>query len=119
MVEGHNPPKFRISGQGRLDIIEVSGHDPERKAPEGAAPYWKKYWVIMPKGDYDVRRFKELGPLTYGQVPEGFEQYVPRSGEAPPLVEGETYGIQLRTKNGPAFSIFFALREGKIIATGD
>jgi hypothetical protein len=115
VIEGDNPSKFSISGRGMLDIITVSGPDPERKAPEGAAQTWKDYWVIMPKGEYDLSRFEKLDPITYGKVPEGFEQWVPRSIEVPPLVEGETYSIQLRTKKGPAFSIFFALRDGKII----
>jgi hypothetical protein len=118
VIEGYNPPKFRISGHGRLDIIEVSGPDPDRKSPDGGMPYSKDYWVIMPKGEFEVRSLEEVGPLTYGQVPEGFEQWVPRSGEVPPIVEGETYHIHLRTKNGPAVSRFFVLREGKIIATG-
>jgi hypothetical protein len=119
VLEGYNPPKFRISGQGMLDIIEVSGPDPNRKAAEGAIPYSKDYWVIMPKGDYKLSRLEELGPVIYGHKPEGFEQWVPRSGEVPALVEGETYHIHLRTKNGPAVSRFFVLRDGKIIATGD
>lgn len=119
VIEGYNPPKFRISGQGVLDIIEVSGPDLSRKAAEGAIPYSKDYWVIMPKGEYNLSRLEERGPVIYGQKPEGFEQWVPRSGEVPPLVEGETYHVHLRTKNGPAVSRFFVLRDGKIIATGD
>ena len=119
VIEGYNPPKFKISGQGMLDIIEVSGPDHSRKAAEGAAPYSKDYWVIMPKGEYNLSSLEVLGPVIYGQKPESFEQWVPRSGEAPPLVEGETYHVHLRTKNGPAVSRFFMLRDGKIIATGD
>ena len=119
VIEGYNPPNFRVSGRGTLDVIEVSGPDRSRKAAEGAAPYSKDYWVIMPKAEYDLSRLEELGPVIYGQKPEGFEQWVPRSGEAPPLVEGETYHVHLRTKNGPAVSRFFVLRDGKIIATGD
>ena len=119
-IEGYNPPKFRISGQGKLDSITVSGPDKERKQPEGdAAPYRKEYWVIMPKEEYDLSHFKELGLLIYGQTPEVFKQWVPQMGEVQPLIEGETYSVQLRTKDGPAVSRFFVLRDGKIIATGD
>src|SRR2546423_15272238 len=98
VVEDNNPPKFRISGHGTLDIIYVSGPALERKTPEGGSPYSKHYWGIMPKDKYDISLFEKSEPITYGQVPEGFIQVYPERGEALPLFEGGNFVVQLDTK---------------------
>ncbi len=109
-----------VSGRGTLDSITVSGPDKKRKAPEGGADYREDYWMIMPKSEMDVQRLEESGGITYGKVPEGFVQWIPKNGAPAPLFEGGLFHFQLRTKSsGGAVGIFFTLREGKIIQTGD
>lgn len=119
MIEGYNPPKFKISGQGALDIIYVIGPDVDRNALTGGADYMKHYWGIMPKGKYDISRLEELGPITYGQVPEGFVRVDPEHGEVPTLFEDGRFAIHLGMKDGRAASRFFTLHNGKIVAEGD
>ena len=119
-IEGGYPPRFMVSGRGTLDSITVSGPDKKRKAPEGAADYREEYWMIMPKSEMDVQRLEESGGIIYGKVPEGFVQWIPKSGAPAALFEGGLFNFHLRTKgSGGAVSIFFTLREGKVITTGD
>jgi hypothetical protein len=119
VIEGDNPPKFRISGQGKLDILYVSGPDLERKAPEGGMPYWKDYWGIMPKGKYDISSFEKLGPVLYGQVPEGFNRVYPEQGDVTPLFEGGTFAVRVERKDGRVAGIRFTIRNGEIVAIVD
>lgn len=91
----------------------------KRQTPEGQAPYMEDYWMIMPKEKMAVQPLEELGAITYGQVPEGFVQWIPKIGEPSPLSEGGLFHFQLSTKQNGSVSIFFTLREGKIVTAKD
>lgn len=113
VIKQGNPQQFIISGHGLLDVFAVNGPDPKRPS------YMKIYWEIAPLEDFDVIRFREQGPIIYGQVPSGFRQVNPPQGEPPPITEGSPYGVQLAIRNGGGVNMLFAVHEGKIVTEAD
>jgi hypothetical protein len=108
-IEGGNPPKFVMSGNGILTAVRVGGPEVQRDA-EGEARFL--HWVVEIKSGR--RRVEELSPLTYGVVPEGFQQIYPENGEAPRLVEGERYNVRVVTSQANGDSKSFVIRNGKV-----
>lgn len=108
-VEGGNPPKFVMTGNGILTSVRVRGPEPQREA-EGEASFL--YWVFEIKTGR--RRVEELSPLTYGVVPDGFEQIYTERGEAPRLVESEKYYVRVVTSEANGDSKSFIIRNGKV-----
>lgn len=111
-IEGGIPPKFVMTGNGILTSVRVRGSEKQREA-EGEAKFL--YWVIEIKAGR--RRVAELSPLTYGVVPDGFEQIYPERGEAPRLVEGEKYYVRVVTSGANGDSKDFIIRNGKVEVT--
>ena len=110
-VEGGNPPKFVMSGSGILTSVRVRGPQKQREAV-GEDKYL--YWVIEIKDGHDARRVEQLSPLTYGRVPDGFEQVYPERGEAPSLLEGERYYVRVVTSEANGDGKYFVIRNGKV-----
>ncbi|HKR60801.1 MAG TPA: hypothetical protein VJS64_13855, partial [Pyrinomonadaceae bacterium] len=110
-IEFGNPPTFVLSGSGTLGALRVRG---PRKQREAAGEEASVYWEIEPKAEDSDRNVERLGPIAYGQVPEGYVQIYPEHGQAPPLVEGERYNIRIATNNANGVDKFFVIRYGKI-----
>lgn len=101
--------------------LQLSGPDLERETdPEGRgdrlmAP--KVYWEIASSSGRPVN---DIGPVTYGRVPEGFVQIQPQNGVPPPdLVEKHLYNITLAVDGGNGVNNFFAIRDGRIVSESD
>ena len=115
LIESGNPPKFVLSGSGTLGVLRVRGSKKQREAVgEDASVYWE----IEPKEEGSDRNVERMGPISYGQVPEGYVQVYPEKGQAPPLVEGERYNIRIATHNANGVDEFFVIRNGKVEVTG-
>jgi hypothetical protein len=110
VIDGGNPPKFGLSGSGSLGTLRIRGPLKQREA-EGEDAFL--YWSIVNKEGQD-HWVKRIGPITYGKVPEGYKQEYPESGEAPPLIEGESYNIRVATADADGVDKFFIIRKGKI-----
>ena len=121
VIRQGEPQQFIISGNGLLDIFDVSGpvRRCEASSDQERLPEWEKYWEIAPLKDFDVSRFAELGPLVYGKVPAGFRPVTPASGEPPPICEGGPYSVSLHIRNGSGVNMLFIVREGKIVTEED
>lgn len=52
---------------------------------------------IKPAPEADPERIETLSAITYGKVPPGYVQVYPEQGEAPLLVEGKSYFIDVST----------------------
>ena len=95
IIEQGNPQRFIISGEGILDVFDISG--PLRRCEaswnQERLPTMETYWEIAPVEDLDVSRVAPFGPIIYGRVPAGFRQVTPASGEPPPICEGGPYGL--------------------------
>lgn len=103
-----NPPSFKLSGSGRLIFFSVF-EVPRDRPPSIDDP---KMWEIRPT---DENLISKLPEITYGVVPPGFHQTIPKAGTPPQLSEGKLYQV-----GGPAFdanggSIRFVIKNGKVV----
>src|SRR6266511_2370989 len=89
------PPTFRLSGSGNLiffSVSEVSPDDQHRVPIERSSNDIRIIWQIVPTGlSSDATIMRKLPPITYGSIPKGFEQTIPKTGVPPNLVEGKIY----------------------------
>jgi hypothetical protein len=110
-VAGGNPPRFTMTGSGDLTSIRIRGPHKQRDA-EGEDMYL--YWVIKLKGEGTERDVRDVSPVIYGIVPDGYIQAYPENGEAPPLVEGEHYYVQVITNYANGDDGHFTIHNGKV-----
>jgi hypothetical protein len=75
-------------------------------------------WKIRPKSGTD-NSAKGLPPITYGQVPAGFEQLIPSVGTAPPLQAGKVYEASGPRIEVPEAFVMFRIENGKAIRISD
>ena len=107
--KGSNPPKFLMTGSGTLSFIRVGGPNRQREA-EGEEAYL--YWMIKSRKDED-RPIEQLSPLTYGEIPDGYDQRYPEHGYPPPLIEGERYLVQISTLDANGVIGYLTIQNGK------
>ena len=81
VIKQGNPQQFLVSAQGVLEYFEITGPSLrcEHTWREDRLPSTETYWQIVPIEEFNVNRFAELGPSTYGKIPEGFKQVTPRT----------------------------------------
>ena len=106
VLEGY-PPTFHFDGDDTLRHFFVCPELPEDQRNEKNA-----IWQIAPDSDHN-----KSWPLdiTYGTVPEGFTQIVPKKGERPPTLEAEkryTYHFVRGVGGGGGV---FIIRGGKAV----
>lgn len=124
VIENGNPIKFIVSGPGTIIRLKVTGpdieHEPNRQGDKGEyLPLMKVYWELVSSETAANRRLDEIGPITYGKVPDGFVQTYPEHGAPPPIIDRDLYNITLSANNGRGVNMFFSIRDGKIIAEGE
>jgi hypothetical protein len=122
VIEMGTPPRFVVSGPGSLNSFVVSGPDLEREPhPNGDGERLmlsKTYWELAP-GKTTSRSLDQIGPITYGKVPDGFVQIQPVNGAPTPLAEGHLYNVTFTVNDNHGINSFFVIREGKIVAEGE
>ena len=116
------PPTFRFRADSLTHykhltffiIIEVPPENQKLPAYEKTPVEDKTVWWIFPN-DSEKGDFKNLPAFTYGKIPAGWNQTIPKEGEPPPLVEGHVYeagGPQIEVPWG---FMRFTIRNGKAI----
>jgi hypothetical protein len=103
-----NPPSFKLDGSGRLFFFSVSEVSPGKPSSADDPPIWE----IRPTSE---DRISSLPEITYGVVPPGFTQTVPKTATPAPLVEGELYeagGPGLEANGG---AIRFIIKDGNAV----
>jgi hypothetical protein len=110
-VTGNNPPQFRMTGSGELTSIRVTGPHKQQEV-EGEDQYM--YWLIRSERYETRRNVKEVSPVTYGKVPDGYVQVYPAHGEAALLVEGEHYHVQIVTDSANGDNGHFTIKNGSV-----
>ena len=80
-VKGGTVPVFRFSGDDTMDHFFICPEGEEGKRNERNA-----LWLIAPDSQH-----KKSWPIdiTYGVVPEGFIQSIPKNDEPPPQLESD------------------------------
>ena len=105
------PLSIRVHG-GTEQVMWIWFQGPYRNATvQGPAPPPSKrdidviVWKIRLAAKDGVIPFVEpdkIPDITYGQVPEGWEQELPEAGTPPPLLDGYVYTVGVVTHRGPA-----------------
>lgn len=111
LISDQVPPTFEFRGRSELQHIHVVGPyfaDNEGSTPGHAAEVWK----ISPPG-FRFIPTNEIPHITYGRLPENWEQEVPRSGSPPTLVNGGIYYVDAELIKGRRINLCVAIREGK------
>ena len=115
-INDTNPPVFTFSaGQfaeccthlAFLIVYEVDAGKDE-----------KVIWQIRPRSGTD-NSAKGLPQITYGQVPQGFEQLIPSVGTPPPLQPGKVYAASGPRIEVPEAFVMFRIEDGKAIRIPD
>ena len=75
-------------------------------------------WEIRPKSGTD-NSAQGLPPITYGQVPAGFEQLTPSVGAPPALQEGQVYAASGPRVAVPDAFVMFRIQNGKAIRVSE
>lgn len=114
-VDDHLPPNFTFKGNGSLPFFVVFELPSEFRSPEDMKSA-KVIWEIRPK-DYSHARVP-IGPITYGSIPEGFDQITPGEGAPKPLEEGKIYQAGGPPIEMPRGYLRFTVREGKVVRVG-
>ena len=96
-------------------VIEVAPENQKLAAYEKTPVQNKTIWWIFPddsqKGD-----FENLPSITYGKIPAGWNQTVPKNGEPPPtLIEGKVYEAGGPQVEVPWAHMRFTIRNGKAV----
>ena len=115
-INDTNPPVFTFSaGQ----FAECCTHLAFLAVYEvGAGEKQKVIWQIRPKSGTD-NSANGLPQITYGQVPQGFEQLVPTTGMPPALEEGKVYEASGPRIEVPDAFVKFRIQNGKAIRMPD
>jgi hypothetical protein len=99
-VHGHSEPVDWIWFQGPYRNLNEQGPAPPPSERDLDVIVWK----IRPAGNGEYYEFAQPGTIpaiTYGVVPEGWEQELPKTGMAPPLLNGFVYTVGVVTARGP------------------
>ena len=78
----------------------------------------KVLWEIRPRSGTD-NSANGLPQITYGQVPQGFDQVVPSAGTPPALEAGKVYAASGPRMEVPEAFVMFRIQNGKAIRIPD
>ena len=112
-VEEGNPPTFKLSGNGNLAFLAVTDDSPNKVEKRSSQILWK---IIPQSGKSEIG---QLPPITYGKVPPGFTQEIPKLGAPPPLIAERFYQVSAPTSNAHGDWIFFMIRDGAATKVGE
>jgi hypothetical protein len=106
-----------MSGRGKLASLAVYSPDFSAKAE---SPWDENFalWKIKPiSGNSIGTLLRKLRRITYGVLPDGYEQVKPTVGSAPHLAEGQTYFYEVETTNAPGTAGYVEIRNSRAVMT--
>lgn len=112
-LEGGNPPTFSLSGSGELDRLYIAEADAEEQPDPSPGFVWELVPVNRGRSGLEGVAVEQLGKITYGVIPKGYQQKTPASGQPLPLVPGRYYYFHFSTVNAPHAWGYFVIRDGK------
>jgi hypothetical protein len=111
-VSGGTTPTFALSGDGNLGTFSIYLVPP---SPEKmTAPIFDQtpVWKIVAKPDFlHGRPIEAIGELTYGVVPDGYNQI----SQPQPIIPDRTYFFNCETTDAPTAAGFFRVEDGKTV----
>lgn len=110
-MEGGNPPAFVLSGFSNVSQALIL--EPGYRGSVLDTSH--VLWGIRSESP-DGRPIKDLGPITYGVVPQGFKQSIPENEVAPvALSEGSRYRFYFHCTQARPAEGYFEIRNGKAV----
>lgn len=116
-ADDKNPPTFDLDGNGTLNFFWVSEVNAPQPIPENARARTGRdrlIWEIWPT-NVSSPRIYDLPNISYGQIPPGFTQKIPKQGEPPPLVEGKIYEAGGPSSSANMETFRFTIKNGKAV----
>lgn len=118
LISNSLPLTFKAEGDQKVSWIWIQGplqneREPSREIPAPDDPEKIIIWRIEPAAENGIRLdvpISQIPAITYGQVPPGWEQVMPKSGAPPALLDGYVYYIGVSP--GPDLCVF--VKDGKI-----
>lgn len=117
LIGDGTPPTFEFKADLNLEYIHVIG------------PYsLEHHGFLMPNGKYtdDGNEIWSISPpqhrfipitsglrVTYGQLPSGWAQAIPKGGAPVPLVEGSPYYLSAELNEGRRLNMCVLIKDGK------
>src|ERR1041384_1002043 len=116
-LEGGVPPRFLLSGSGRLGTVIFYAPEQERIADTDPTDKTYEIWEIDPelKGEGAAVPVEGLR-VSYGELLPGYVQVRPQKGAPPTLSPGKRYRYWFVTINAPGASGYFESRDGKAVS---
>ena len=115
-INDTNPPVFTFSAGEFAECCTHLAFFIVYEVGDGEAK--SVIWQIRPKSGTD-NSAKGLPQITYGQVPQGFEQLVPDVGTPPALQAGKVYAASGPRVEVPEAFVMFRIEDGKAIRVSD
>jgi hypothetical protein len=115
-LKGGTSPVFNLSGSGEVECFTVFGPDFMTKAEKPRDENFA-LWKIEPSDGFHGTWIGKLGSITYGAVPEGYTQTIPKEGTPPPLMEGQKYFYFVETANAPGAGGYLEIRRSRAVPT--
>lgn len=110
-------PSFALGGSGRLASFTIYAPQNGQKIAfpdhDVATAVWQ---VTATKGYFKGSHVKGL-QLTYGKVPDGYQQIVPDKSQAPSLAPGIVYAFFAETTDAPISTGYFYMGESGPVQT--
>ncbi len=100
-----------------MDWIWFQGPYQNRREPgpeikRGSDPKEIILWKISPVGRFIP--MNEVPKITYGSVPEGWKQEIPRAGSPPALLDGYVYYVGVVAARGGGAEMCIFLKGGPV-----
>ena len=117
-VKVESAPSFTLRGRGRLGIFTIyapqSGQRVAFPDPAVASAVWQ---IRASEGYFKGKHVNGL-KVTYGKVPDGYQQLVPGQSEVPPpLSPGAVYAFFAETTDAPIASGYFYMGKSGPVQT--
>jgi hypothetical protein len=112
LVDDSNPPIFKITGNGASPTFLMFGpYEGEYGRDGKPLPLWE----IDPKPEIRGREVSRYSPFTYGHIPEGYTQSIPKNDQIPQLLEGKEYHFYVYVNSANGGGICFRIRNQKAV----
>lgn len=111
IADDHNPPQFKLSGNGTLITLFVYGPEPSLTGFKKSVGEIKPVWKFV--ADLPGVNIQDLPPIKYGETPVGFVQVEPKQGTPPPIKEGQYYMLVPVSGNANWHAICFIVSAEK------
>lgn len=117
-MPGAAPPTFEISGTGDVQWVWFQGPyqnltEPGPKLEFESKPDSHILWKIAPTNGRFLP-IADIPKITYGELPTGWQQEIPKTGPPPAWLDGYVYYIGIVPQRGSGAELCVFLKNGQM-----